>query len=206
MVIHMKNTFRDCVTGSGRYGLFGLPATEELKGRTALLPDGSEVSFGTELAVKCDDDLFLADSSAGLLLVKELPDERLKALDAGKAASEAAALPEDLEGWTTDLCFASGYVLTAVFRNGTLTLSPSPEPEVVNVFGTGEPSAASKAPAPDAAPVTFALQAVRTADKHFLLRFPETGEIVFLNAGRFLLYALLDGRIAAGFVEVPARE
>jgi hypothetical protein len=199
----MKNSFFDYASRGGKYPLFGLPKTEELRGRTALL-EGAEVPFGEEIAVKCDDDLFLAEKDGQLLLIQELPDLSLKALDTAKAGSPA--LPEALEGWETDLCLATGYVLTALFQGNTLTLRPSPEPEVVNVFGGGE-DPAPKAPAePAAPPLTLALVTAETGAKRFLFRFPETGETVFFDARRFLLYALMGGRIAAGFVEVPAKE
>ncbi len=194
----MEKTLFDTVTDGGKYAPFGLPKTEELTGRTALLPEGPAVRFGETLAVKCDDDLFLAEEGGRLLLAEELPDESLKALDAANTALGAAALPEALEGWETELCFASGYVLTAVFRDGSLTLSPSPEPTLPG------------APAPDeAAPAapgeTFALKAAEVGENRFLLHFPETGETVLLNARRYLLYAILKGRIVAGFAELPAR-
>ena len=76
-----KNLF-DYFTNEGKNTPFGLPFTEELIGRTALLPDGEKVSFGNELAVKCDNDLFLADAAGRILLVEEQPDESLTALDA----------------------------------------------------------------------------------------------------------------------------
>ena len=198
----MGKTFFDYISNDGKDLVFGLPFTEELAGRSAALPDGSAVRFGKGLAVKCDDDLFLADVSGRLLLVEELPDESLKALDAETATVGAEALPEALEGWETDFCFASGYVLNASFGNGKLTLRPSPEPDPSNLYSAGG-AAAPKAEAPLAA---LPLQAAETGDKRFLLRFPETGETVFLDARRFLLYAIFGGRIAAGFVEAPARE
>lgn len=201
-----KNIF-DYVSNDGKNTIFGLPFTEELAGRTAILPDGAEVCFGEELAVKCDDDLFLADYAGKILLVEELPDESLKALEAEKTTDGAGVLPEALEGWETDLSFASGYVLTATFKDGTLTLKPSPEPEVPSPYDDEKEKPAPKAPkAPEASPVTFALETVETGDKRFLFRFPETGEIVFFDARRFLLYAILRGRIVAGFVEVPPKE
>ena len=203
----MGKTFFDTISNEGKNTVFGLPFTEELAGRTALLPDGSIVRFGKELAVKCDDDLFLADVSGRILLVEELPDESLRALDGEQETAAASALPAALDGWTTDLCLASGYVLTASFKDGALTLSPSPEPNVANPFSSGGAPAAPKAPeAPAAPPVTFPLKALETGEKRFLLRFPETGEIVFLDARRFLLYALLRGRIVSGFVEIPPKE
>ena len=245
----MGKTLFDIVTKHGEEELFGLPpadvyglpATEELIGRTALLPDGTEVSFGecltassdgTEsfcgdmLAVKCADDLFLTFLDGHFYLVEELPDESLKALDILKEIAGKKALPEELEGWETELSFAPGEVLTAVFKDGTLTLSPAPEPVIGNPFGLAAPKdndgeasgetasggaasrelsfggLASEMPAPGVLP----LEALKTGEKRFLLRFPETNEIVFLDGQRFLLYALLDGRIVCGFVEVPGVE
>ena len=197
----MGKTFFEAVTDEGEYPLFGLPATEELAGRAACLPDGSEVRFGAEPALKCDDDLFLAEAGGKLLLIEELPDESLQALDAVETAAGASALPPALEGWETDFSFASGYVLTALFREGGLTLRPSPEP--VQPGASGEAAAPG---APESPTAVFPVKAAETGDKRFLLHFPETGETVFLNARRFLLYALLPGKLAAGFVEVPARE
>ena len=206
-VIDMKKTLFDCISKEGECLLYALPATEELAGRTALFPDGrEEVSLGGVLAVKCDDDLFLAEKEGRLLLIEELPDESLRAADTEQLASGASALPEELEGWETDLCFASGYVLTALFKDGALTLRPSPEPIIANPFGSG---GALEAPKVQEAPpvlATLSLRAVKTGEKRFLLRFPETGETVFLDGRRFLLYALLRGRIVTGFVEVPARD
>ena len=95
----MKNRLYDYISCGGKNVLYGLPATEELKGRKALLPDGTEVSFGDELAVKADDDLFLAEVGGKILLIEELPDESLKAIDAGKTAGAADALPADIDGW-----------------------------------------------------------------------------------------------------------
>ena len=199
----MGKTFFDYVSNEGKSLLFGLPASEELAGRTARLPDGTEIRFADELAVKCDDDLFLAEAAGRLLLVEELADESLKALDAAAAAADATALPEELEGWETDLCLASGYVLTALFKDGALTLRPSPEPVMeYNPFTSGKKPAAET---PEAEALTLALRAVKTGDKRFLLRFPETGETVFFSARRFLLYALLGGRIVTGFVEIPPK-
>ena len=196
----MGNTLFDYISCGGKYPLFGFSATEELRFRTARLPEGREVRFEGETAVKCDDDLFLAESGGRLLLVEEQPDESLLALDAEQATLGASALPEALEGWETDLSFASGYVLTARFRDGKLTLSPSPEPEV-----PGFP-APEQGPDAEAAPAEFPLQAVETGEKRFLLRFPETGETVFFSARRFLFYAILRGRIVTGFAEIPPRE
>lgn len=195
-----KNLF-DYSSNDGKNTVFGLPTTEELTGRAALLPDGGKICFGDELAVKCDDDLFLADAAGKLLLVEEQPDESLKAQYAEEIAAGAAKLPADLEGWETDLCFASGYVLTALFQNGSLTLKPSPEPELPNM--EGKKSEVPKEIPAD--PVTFALEAVEIGEKRFLLRLPETNETVFFDARRFLLYALLRGRTVAGFVEIPPK-
>ena len=55
-------------------------------------------------------------------------------------------------------------------------------------------------------PETYALETVVTGEKRFLFHFPETGEVVFLNARRFLLYALMGGRTITGFVEIPPKE
>ena len=200
-----KNLF-DYSSNKGKNTIFGLPTTEELTGRTALLPDGEKLCFGEEMAVKCDDDLFLADVAGRLLLIEEQPDLSLTALDAEQAAAGAAKLPEALEGWETDLSFASGYVLTALFADGSLTLKPSPEPIVVNLFADETEPTIPKQPEFIADPVTFALEVAEVGEKRFLVRFPETGEIVFFNARRFLLYALLRGRVVAGFVEIPAQE
>ena len=200
----MTKSFFALASNEGKNPIFGVPATEELTGRTAPLPDGKELRFGKELAVKVDDDLFLAEKEGRLLLVRELPDESLTALDAERETAGAAALPEELEGWTTDLCFASGYVLTAAFKDGALILSESPEPVVAGMFGSGGLNAPG---AREALPPlgTLALEAVEIDRKRFLLRFPETGEIVFFNGRRFLLYAIRDGRPAAGFVEIPPK-
>ena len=196
----MKKTVLDILTDSGKFPLFGLPASEELAGRTARLPDGTDLRFDGELAVKCDDDLFLAEKEGRLLLVKELSEESLQALDTAAETENASALPEALEGWVTDFSCASGRVLTAAFGGGKLAVSPSPEPEMPFTF-TAE---ASKAPEnPEA---VFPLQAVEFDEKRFILRFPETGETVVFNGRRFLLYAILGGRIAAGFVEIPPKE
>ena len=203
----MENTLFDIISNNGKNLLFGLPATEELAGRKALLPEGSELPLGGALAVKCDDDLFLACAAGKLYLAEELPDGSLKALDAELATAGASVLPEALEGWETDLCFASGYVLTAVFRDGTLTLRPSPEPVIANPFASGGALEAPQLPATPPTPLaTLPLNAAETGEKRFLLRFPETGETVFLDARRFLLYAILRGRIVTGFVEAPAKD
>ena len=52
----------------------------------------------------------------------------------------------------------------------------------------------------------LALEAVEIDRKRFLFRFPETGEIIFFNGRRFLFYAILRGRLVAGFVEIPPKE
>ena len=202
----MENTFFAYASDGGRNALFGLPATEELTGRTARFPDGTSLSFESELAVKCDDDLFLADTADGVVLVEELPDGSLTALDAASATAAAGALPEELEGWETELSLATGYVLVAAFREGAVTLRPSPEPVIPNPFAPGGAQAPKAPEAPAAQPLTLRLQAIRTGDKRFLLRFPETGETVFFDGRRFLLYALTGGRIATGFVEIPPKE
>jgi len=198
----MEKTLFTIITGAGEYPPFSLPATEELAGRTASLPEGAEISFGGGTAVKCDDDLFLAEQGGRLLLVKELEGERLEARDCARAALGTSALPEALEGWETDLSLASGNVLTALFRDGSLRLSPSPEPDLSFRYEPGE-----AAPKTQEAPLaTLALKAVEIDEKRFILHFPETGETVVLNGRRFLLYAILDGRIVAGFVEIPPKE
>ena len=202
----MGTTFFDYVSNDGKNLLFGLPATEELAGRTARLPDGSELRFENELAVKCDDDLFLAARGGRLLLVEELPDESLKALDAEQATAGAAALPAALEGWETELCLASGCVLFGAFANNALTLRPSPEPVIPNPFAPGGAQTPKAPEAPLAEPLTLRLQAAETGEKRFLFRFPDTGEVVFLDGRRFLLYALRGERIVTGFVEIPPKE
>ena len=111
----MKKTLFDYISNDGSSVVFGLPYTEELIGRAAQLPNGERVSFGNEPAIKCDDELFLVDMGERILLVEEMEDLSLKALDAEKAARGYNEIPEDLEGWETDLSFASGFVLTALF-------------------------------------------------------------------------------------------
>lgn len=203
----MEKIFANYISNDGEYTLYGLPATEELAGRTACFPDGAEIKFGAELAVKCDNDLFLTEKEGKVLLIEELPDESLKAIVAESKVAGAAVLPEKFEGWETDLSFASGYVLTAAFKDGTLVLRPSPEPVVANPY---EPSEAEKTPdatEDNLAPaVTFPVEIVEIREKQFILRFPETGEIVFFDERRFLLYALLGGRIVTGFVELPFKD
>ena len=66
----MGKTLFDFITDGGKYPLFGLPATEELIGRTAPMPDGRPVRFGKETAVKCDDDLFLIEREGRMLLAE----------------------------------------------------------------------------------------------------------------------------------------
>ena len=202
----MSNKLFEYISYEGKRVVFGLPATEELNGREALLPDGEKACFGTELAIKCDDDLFLVDLAGRILLVEEKEDLSLQALDAEKAAAGANTLPEDLEGWKTDLCFASGFVLTATFADGKLNLEPSPKPEIPPTFL--EVGIVSPTVEPDVfpEPVTYALETVVTGEKRFLFRFPETGEVVFFDARRFLLYALMEGRTVTGFVEIPPKE
>ncbi len=192
-------TLFEYMTDHGKYRPFSLPASEELTGRTARFPDGRELSFGGEPALKCDDELFLVSLGDRRLLVEERPDGDLEARDAEALTEGLSKLPEALEGWETDLCFASGYVLTALFRDGTLSLRPSPEP----VSPGAEVPQSPQAEVPS---VSFPLLAAETGDKRFLLRIPETGETVFLDGRRFLLYAIPEGRIAVGFVEAPARE
>ena len=202
----MEKTFFAYASDGGKNALFGLPATEELIGRTARFPDGTELRFDRELAVKCDDDLFLAETAGGPVLVEELPDERLSAIDAAAATAAASALPEELEGWETELSLATGCVLVAAFKDGAVTLRPSPEPVIPNPFAPGGAQKPKAPETPAAAPLTLRLQAVRTGDKRFLLRFPETGETVFFDGRRFLLYGLVGGRVATGFVEIPPKE
>ena len=202
----MSKKLFDYISNDGKNVLFGVPTTEELIGREALLPDGEKVCFGNEMAIKCDDDLFLVDLGGRILLVEEAEDLSLKALDAEKAASGANTIPEDLEGWETDLSLASGYVLTGLFADGKLRLAPSPEPEIPEAFAGMKNPSENKEPEVLADPVTYTLETVVTGDKRFLFRFPETGEVVFFNARRFLLYALMEGRTVTGFVEIPPKE
>lgn len=202
----MSKKLFDYISNDGKNVLFGVPTTEELIGREALLPDGEKVCFGNEMAIKCDDDLFLVDLGGRILLVEEAEDLSLKALDAEKAASGANTIPEDLEGWETDLSLASGYVLTGLFADGKLRLAPSPEPEIPEAFAGMRNPSENKEPEILADPVTYTLETVVTGDKRFLFRFPETGEVVFFNARRFLLYALMEGRTVTGFVEIPSKE
>ena len=202
----MSKKLFDYISNDGKNVLFGVPTTEELIGREALLPDGEKVCFGNEMAIKCDDDVFLVDLGGRILLVEEAEDLNLKALDAEKAASGANTIPEDLEGWETDLSLASGYVLTGLFADGKLRLAPSPEPEIPEAFAGMRNPSENKEPEILADPVTYTLETVVTGDKRFLFRFPETGEVVFFNARRFLLYALMEGRTVTGFVEIPPKE
>lgn len=196
----------DYISNEGKNVLFGVPTTEELIGREALLPDGEKICFGNEMAIKCDDDLFLADVAGRILLVEEQEDLSLKALDAAKAAAGANTIPAEIEGWETDLSFASGYVLTGLFADGKLILKPSPEPEIPEMFAGMKNPEKEKEPEILADPETYALETVVTGEKRFLFHFPETGEVVFLNARRFLLYALMGGRTITGFVEIPPKE
>ena len=202
----MSKKLFDYISNDGKNVLFGVPTTEELIGREALLPDGEKVCFGNEMAIKCDDDVFLVDLGGRILLVEEAEDLSLKALDAEKAASGANTIPEDLEGWETDLSLASGYVLTGLFADGKLRLAPSPEPAIPEAFAGMKNPSESKEPEILADPLTYTLETVVTGDKRFLFRFPETGEVVFFNARRFLLYALMEGRTVTGFVEIPPKE
>ena len=202
----MSKKLFDYISNDGKNVLFGVPTTEELIGREALLPDGEKVCFGNEMAIKCDDDVFLVDLGGRILLVEEAEDLSLKALDAEKAASGANTIPEDLEGWETDLSLSSGYVLTGLFADGKLRLAPSPEPEIPEAFAGMRNPSENKEPEVLADPVTYTLETVVTGDKRFLFRFPETGEVVFFNARRFLLYALMEGRTVTGFVEIPPKE
>ena len=197
----------DYISNEGKNVLFGVPTTEELIGREALLPDGEKVCFGNEMAIKCDDDLFLADVAGKILLIEEAEDFSLKALNVEKAAAGANKIPEEMEGWETDLSFASGYVLTGLFADGKLRLAPSPEPEIPEAFAAmRNPADENKEPEVLADPKTYALETVVTGDKRYLFRFPETGEVVFFDARRFLLYGLLGGRTVTGFVEIPPKE
>lgn len=202
----MSMNLFDYISNEGKSVVFGLPTTEELIGREALLPDGEKICFGSEMAIKCDDDLFLANVAGRILLVEENEDLSLKALDAEKAAGGKNALPEDLEGWETDMSFASGYVLTAKFADGKLDLKPSPTPEIPAVYAEEKKYSPAMEPEVCLDPITFALETVVTDDKRFLFRFPETGEVLFFDARRFLLYALLGGRTVTGFVEIPPKE
>ena len=203
----MGKTLYDYVTNEGKCLPFGGPTSEELTGRTARFPDGAEIRFDKEPVIKCDDDLFLAEAGGKLLLVKEQEDESLEAQDIAKATAGASALPGELEGWETDLSFASGFVLTGLFKDGALTISESPEPVVGNPFGSGGGGIAAPQ-AQEALPplATLALKAVETDEKRFIFCFPETGDAVIFNARRFLLYAFMKGRVVTGFVEVPPRD
>ena len=96
----MENTLFDIISNNGKNLLFGLPATEELAGRKALLPDGTELPLDGALAVKCDDDLFLACAAGKLYIAEELPDGSLKALDAEnqRLRAENAELRKIIKG------------------------------------------------------------------------------------------------------------
>ncbi len=206
----MGKTFYDYFSNDGKNTVFGLPATTELVGRSARLPDGAEVRFGDELAVKCDNDLFLVQRAGKLLFVEELPDESLTARDAEQLTAGADTLPEDFCGWKPDISFASGYVLTASFEDGALTLIPSPEP-VISAEGLYKPDGSLIPPTvpedADLTPLaTLPLEIAVVGENRFLLRFPETGEIVFFDGRRYLFYAILRGRIVAGFAELPPLE
>ncbi|MBQ9815174.1 MAG: hypothetical protein IJM53_05710 [Lachnospiraceae bacterium] len=202
----MKKTLFDYISNDGSSVVFGLPYTEELIGREAQLPNGERVSFGNEPAIKCDDELFLVDMEERILLVEEMEDLSLNALDAEKAARGYNEIPEDLEGWETDLSFASGFVLTALFAEGKLNLKPSPEPEIPATYAEGRKASPTLTQIILQDPITYALEIVTIGDKRYLLHFPETGEMVFFDARRFLLYALMGGRAVTGFVEIPPKE
>ena len=202
----MSNKFFDYVSDGGKRIIFGLPSTEELNGREAILPDGGKVCFGDEMAIKCDDDLFLADMAGRILLIEEGEDLSLKALDAEKAAGGANTIPEELEGWETDVCLASGYMLTATFADGSLKLTPASKPQIPPMFLEVGIVSPTVEPDADAEPETFALETVKVGDKRFLFRVPETGEVLFFDARRFLFYALTEGRAVTGFAEIPPKE
>lgn len=206
----MTKKLFDYISNDGKSVVFGLPTTKELIGREASLPDGEKICFGEEMAIKCDDDLFLAEVAGRILLVEELEDLSLKAIDAKKAADEAAgactAIPSEMEGWSTDLSFASGYVLTALFTDGKLNLKPSPTPEIPEVYAQEKKYSPALEPDVLLDPISYGLQTVVAGDKRFLLYFHETGEVVFFDARRFLLYALMNGRTVTGFVEIPPKE
>lgn len=195
----------DYISNEGKSVVFGLPTTEELIGREALLPCGEKICFGDEMAIKCDDDLFLVDAGGKILLVEEKEDLSLQALDAEKATS-GKGIPEDLEGWETDLSFASGFVITAKFADGKLNMKPSPEPEIPAVYVEEKKFSPTFEAEVNLGPIAFDLETAVTGDKRFLFHFPETGEVVFFDARRFLLYALLGGRTVTGFVEIPPKE
>ena len=200
----MEKTLFDVITKDGQLNPHGLPASTELQGRTAVLPDGTEIRFSDGPAVKCDDDVFLACEAGQLLLVRELPDESLKAVDAEKETAGKDVLPEDLEGWETEISLSPGTVFSAVFKDGALTLCPAPEVKMPNFFGAPEPKEEEPVQeAPKAPPVTLPLEVAETGEKHFLIRFKESGEILFFNGRRFLFYGILKGRIVCGFAEVP---
>ena len=199
----MGKTVFEIITKGGQLNPHGPPASTELCGRCALLPDGSEVCFKEAVTVKVDDDLFLSEVSGKLFLVEEQPDESLKALDAVKETEGKAALPEDLEGWDTEVSLSPGTVFSAVFKEGTLSLSPAPEVKLPNFFGAPEEPAEPEAPAEPEPPVVLPVEVSETGEKHFLIRFPESGEVLFFNGRRFLLYGILNGRIVCGFAEVP---
>ena len=202
----MKKTLFEYISNDGGSVVFGLPYTEELIGREAQLTDGEKVRFGNEKAIKCDDELFLIDMAGRILLVEEQEDLSLRALDAEKAASGHNEIPKDLEGWQTDLSFASGFVLTALFADGRLNLKPSPEPEIPASYAEGRKVSIAVKPDTLPDPEAYALETVVIGNKRFLFHFPETGETVFFDARRFLLYALMGGRAVTGFVEIPPKE
>lgn len=200
-----KNLF-DYISNEEKSVVFGLPTTEELIGREAVYPCGEKISFGEEMAIKCDDDLFLVNVAGKILLVEELEDLSLKAFDAEDTCAGACTLPEELEGWQTDLSFASGHVLTGLFADGKLNLKPSPTPEIPEVYRTEKKYSPAIEAEVDLGPESFPVETAVTADKRYLFRFPETGEVVFFDARRFLLYALLNGRTVTGFVEIPPKD
>ena len=67
----MSKKLFDYISNEGKNVFFGVPTTEELIGREALLPDGEKICFGNEMAIKCDDDLFLVDVAGRILLVED---------------------------------------------------------------------------------------------------------------------------------------
>ena len=92
----MKNSLIDYVSCSGKNVLYGLPTTEELAGRTAKLPCGCELSFTGELAVKVDDDLFLAEKDGKLYLIEEAADESLKPICSHSSKAAFSSWPSPL--------------------------------------------------------------------------------------------------------------
>ncbi len=196
----------DYISNESKSVVFGLPTTEELIGKEAAYPCGEKICFGEEMAIKCDDDLFLVDRAGKILLVEELEDLSLKVLDAEDTCAGKNVLPEELEGWQTDMSCASGHVLTALFADGKLNLKPSPTPEIPEVYRTEKKYSPAIEAEVDLGPESFAVETPVTGDKRFLFRFPETGEVLFFDARRFLLYALMNGRTVTGFVEIPPKD